>query len=253
MINPENANIVDKSNCHTLTVDKITSYLVHDISNVLQTIVGSADMLIMAKSTDSLIHAKAQTIKTASMSAIKLMNYILDLNYKKSPKKRILDINISIKNISEILDRICGSRVNVYYDLKSNIPPVVATELYVEEILLNLVVNARDAIKTEGIINISTGIMNLKKAKEIAVFNTVKAGNYVYVSVKDNGNGIPENIMELIHQPTFTTKKNGNGIGLHIVYTIAKELSGFVTVESTEYKGTTISVHIPGVYADAAA
>ena len=84
LINPENANIVDKSNCHTLTVDKITSYLVHDISNVLQTIVGSADMLIMAKY-GLTYTCKAQTIKTASMSAIKLMNYILDLNYK-SPK-----------------------------------------------------------------------------------------------------------------------------------------------------------------------
>ena len=245
MINPENTNIVSKSNCHTLTVNKITSYLVHDISNVLQTIVGSAEILITAKSMDSLINARAQTIKTASMTAIKLKNYILDLNYKKSFKKRILNINISIENISEILDRICGNRANVYYDLKSSIPSVEATDLYIEEMLLNLVINARDAIKTEGIIKVSTGAVNLKAAKEIAVFDTVKAGNYVYISVKDNGIGIPENIMELIHQPAFTTKKNGNGIGLHIVYTIAKELSGFVTVESTEFKGTTITVHIP--------
>ena len=73
---------------HLLTVNKITSYLVHDINNVLQTIIGSAEMLLMAKNTDALINARAKTIKTASLSAIKLMNYILDLNYKRGFDKR---------------------------------------------------------------------------------------------------------------------------------------------------------------------
>ena len=230
---------------HLLTVNKITSYLVHDINNVLQTIIGSAEMLLMAKNTDALINARAKTIKTASLSAIKLMNYILDLNYKRGFDKRKLDINLCVENMQDILDKICGSRATIYYELYSGPLNVIATELYIEEILFNLTINSKDAISTEGIITISTAVVNYETAPTVSVFGTVNAGRYCYIKVKDTGCGIAKNIMSLIHKPTFTTKKNGNGIGLHIVFTIAKELSGFVTVESAEQKGTTITVYIP--------
>lgn len=246
MINISKAkNTIQKNAEHIISVNEITSYLVHDINNILQTILGSAEILIMANKTDAFIHSKACAIKTSSLSAVRLMKYILDLNYKKSFETRKLNINDCIVNMKDILEKLCGNRISVVYNLKEIIAPVVATDLYIEEILLNLVINARDAIKTEGVIKIATGEIVYNNTKVLPAFEQVSAGHYCYISVIDNGCGIPQNIIEEIHKPTFTTKKNGNGIGLHIVYTIAKELAGFVEIKSAECEGTTITVHIP--------
>ncbi|HOS60297.1 MAG TPA: ATP-binding protein [Syntrophorhabdaceae bacterium] len=238
-------NIVNNKADHILSINEITSYLVHDINNILQTIVGSAEILIMTNQNNALAHSKACAIKTSSLSAVRLMKYILDLNYKKSFEKRKMYINDCITNMQDILDKLCGNRITITYELKELLAPVVAIDLYIEEILLNLTINARDAINTEGLIKIATGEKVLESAKKIPAFGQVSAGNYSYISVNDNGCGIPQDILDKIHKPAFTTKKNGNGIGLHIVYTIAKELSGFVTVKSAESVGSTITVYIP--------
>ncbi len=173
------------------------------------------------------------------------MKYILDMNYRKSFEKRKIDINDCIVNMKDILERLCGNHITITYDLKETLAPVVATDLYIEEILLNLVINARDTIKTEGVIKIATGLKTLKEAIIVPVFNQVLAGQYNYISINDNGCGMSQDVIKKIHKPSFTTKKNGNGIGLHIVYTIVKDLAGYIIVESTEFKGTTVAVYIP--------
>jgi len=230
---------------HIITVNKLTSYIVHDINNVLQTILGCAEILMLARNNDDIVKQKAIAIKTASVSAIRLMKYIIDINYKRGLEKRKLNINYCIENMQDIIEKICGNRITVCSNLNEHIPLISSAELYVEEILLNLVINARDAIITEGVITIETGTVNHKTEKEIPLFGTVEKKRYAYIAVKDNGIGMSGEVKKMAYKPTFTTKKNGNGVGLHIVFAIAKELSGYVTIKSAEYKGTTVTVHIP--------
>ncbi|NOX19937.1 MAG: response regulator, partial [Nitrospirae bacterium] len=163
-------------------------------------------------------------------------------------KKRRLDINRFVNDSLATIKRMIEEKIVISADLHPNLPAIEADEGQLYQVLLNLVINARDVMKSGGKIVISTGLRDVGGLNKIAL----KAGKYVYLSVRDTGPGIPEHIKDRIFEPFFTTKpkSKGTGLGLSVVYSIVNEHDGFIEVKTELDKGTEFIVLFPAVNAD---
>ena len=230
-------------------VGQLASGVAHDFNNLL-TIIKGYSSLLLEKDPDGPDANAAREIQQAADRAASLTHQLLAFGRKQTLQPRILDLNTVVRGLETMLRRVVTENVDLIISTAADIGFVKADPVQMEQVLLNLVVNARDAMPSGGRLTIRTG--HLDVPADFGRDETlVRAGSYVTLSVSDNGIGMDAETRSRIFEPFFTTKEvgKGTGLGLATVYGIIKQSNAHIEVESEPGKGTTFRVLLPGVQA----
>ncbi|HET7827098.1 MAG TPA: response regulator [Anaeromyxobacter sp.] len=224
-------------------VGRLAGGVAHDFSNVLAVILGYSDLLIRdLPAGDPRIREYADGIVEAAHRAVGVTRQLLTLSRKKLLRPEVLTVNKVVQDLGKLLSRAIGERIELTQKLGDKIPPILADADQLAQVLLNLAVNARDAMPDGGPLEISTASVELgMPAPELGL----PAGRYVTLAVKDGGCGMSEEVRTRIFEPFFTTKETGTGLGLATVYGIVRQAGGAIRVESRPGEGSTFTVYLP--------
>jgi PAS domain S-box-containing protein len=231
-------------------VGRLAGGVAHDFNNILGVIIGYLDLSMVLVAPGSPLNRHLDQIKKASDHAVLLTRQLLAFSRQQVVFPKILNLNDVVRDVTNMLQRMVGEDVAISFRPATPIGSVRVDPGQIEQILMNLVVNARDAMPTGGNINIETDNAELD---EHYVFQHVgaRAGQYVVLAVSDTGCGMDEGIKSQIFEPFFTTKGvgQGTGLGLSTVYGIVKQNAGTIFVYSEPRKGTTFKIYLPRVAA----
>ncbi|MDX2511731.1 MAG: response regulator [Desulfobacterales bacterium] len=227
----------------------------HDFNNILTTIIGNASLALMEVGKDGPLREEIEEIKTAGERAATLTRQLLTFSRKQIIQPKILDLNELLTDIEKMLGRLIGEGVELLTDPGPALWQVEADPGQMEQVIMNLVINARDAMPMGGKLNIETANMDLDESYFREHGTKDQPGAYVMLVVSDTGSGMDKETQEHIFEPFFTTKgvDKGTGLGLSTVYGIVKQNDGFVWVYSESGQGTTFKVYLPKVRGDAEA
>jgi PAS domain S-box-containing protein len=229
-------------------VGRLAGGVAHDFNNLLTAINGYSDLILCGMEVESPIKSRIQEIKKAGERAASLTRQLLAFSRKQMLQPRVLDLNTIITELDKMLRRLIGEDVLLETRLDARLGKVKADPGQIEQILMNLVVNARDALPVGGHVTIGTRNRHLDQTY-IRGQEIVKPGRYVVLSVSDDGCGMNPDTQEKIFEPFFTTKEfgKGTGLGLSTVYGIVKQSEGSIWVYSELGKGTTFNIYLPRV------
>ncbi|MGB8731622.1 MAG: PAS domain S-box protein, partial [Candidatus Sulfotelmatobacter sp.] len=219
----------------------------HDYNNLLGVILGNADLLLETTPTGAQQHYTEQ-IKKATRRAAQLTRQLLAFSRKQVLYPVILDLNAVVRDVGKILQRLIGEDVQIVTDLETSLDSTRADRGQIEQILMNLATNARDAMPNGGKFTIRTANAELGP-DDVALHPYAKLGRYVRLSVNDTGVGMTDAILYRVFEPFFTTKAEGRGTGLGLatVYGIVKQSTGYIWVSSAPGAGTTFDIYLPRV------
>src|SRR5205814_6000895 len=227
-------------------IGQLAGGVAHDFNNLLTVIQGHAGLMLNSERLPSELAGDAQQITFAAERAASLTRQLLTFSRRQVMQPRNLDLNEVVANMTRMLQRILGEDISLNVQYTPLLASVYADPGMVEQALLNLVVNSRDAMPRGGQLLINTGVVDIDAAS-LQDNPDAKAGPAVYLSVRDTGCGIaPENLSH-IFEPFFTTKDvgKGTGLGLATVYAVAKQHNGWIRVHSELGNGTTFRIHFP--------
>jgi PAS domain S-box-containing protein len=228
-------------------VGRLTGGIAHDFNNVLSAIIGYTDFILMKTDKEDENRQHLQEIKKAGERAAALTHQLLAFSRKQVLKPEVLDPNNVIKELEKMIRRIIGEDIIFMANLKPDVDRIKADPAQMEQIIMNLAINARDAMPTGGKLTIETANVFLDEGyanHHIAV----KPGTYVMLAVSDNGVGMDKEIQEHIFEPFYSTKgEKGTGLGLATVYGIVKQSGGSIWVYSEPGQGTTFKIYFPRV------
>ncbi|MEX0591543.1 MAG: ATP-binding protein [Xanthobacteraceae bacterium] len=227
-------------------IGQLTGGVAHDFNNLLTVISGSAEVLAEAVAGDSKLAAIVKAIDNAADRGAQLTQRMLAFARRQTLQSRTLDLNEVLKRISAILQRTLGEDISVRIVLADGLWPATADQSQLEDAILNLAVNARDAMPNGGELVLETANVHLDE-QYAAVNDEVTAGDYATVIVSDSGGGMPADVIERAFEPFFTTKDvgRGTGLGLSMVYGFVKQSRGHVKIYSEVGHGTSIRVYLP--------
>jgi PAS domain S-box-containing protein len=227
-------------------IGQLAAGIAHDFNNLLTVIQGHAGLLLASRSPESKDRKQLKAISAAADRASKLVRQLLTFGRRQFMQAQPMDLRDTLSTVSEMLPRILGEHITVEVIARTSLPPIVADAGMMEQLLMNLSVNARDAMPDGGRLTIKAE--KVQFGPEAAQNNQeARAGEFLSLSVSDTGCGIPaENLMR-IFEPFFTTKPvgKGTGLGLATVYGIAKQHQGWIEVQTQVGKGSTFLVFIP--------
>jgi two-component system cell cycle sensor histidine kinase/response regulator CckA len=233
-------------------VGKLAGGIAHDFNNVLGAIMMATDFLVNAhKPTDPSFQDIMQIRQNANRAA-SLVRHLLAFSRKQTLRPQVLDLGEGLSDLTMLLRRLIGENVTLNVVHGRDLWPVKADIAQFEQVIINLVVNARDAMPSGGKLTLRTGNIGAEESARYQ-YKGMPAGEYVVVEVEDTGTGIAPAILDKIFDPFFTTKETGKGtgLGLSTVYGIVKQTGGFVYVDSELGRGTTFRIflprHVPGV------
>jgi two-component system cell cycle sensor histidine kinase/response regulator CckA len=225
--------------------------IAHDFNNLLTVINGNCHLLRTKLAENDGSHVFAAAIHAAGTQAAKLMRQLLMFSRGVSQEPAVLDVNQMVKQSGEIWQQVVGEKIEMVMDCEENLWPVVADRGQIEQVLLNLVLNARDAMPEGGRIVVKTRNAELPPAGGDSP-HSVETGKqelsrFIQISVDDTGVGMPESVRTRIFEPFFTTKKFGQGIGLGLpmCHGIVKQSGGWIDVSSKPGCGSTFFVTLP--------
>ncbi|MGO9119531.1 MAG: PAS domain S-box protein [Desulfomonilaceae bacterium] len=227
-------------------IGSLAGGVAHDFNNLLTAIIGYSNLLLQKMPAESPYHYKIIQIYVAAERAAGLTKQLLAFSRKQVLDVKILDLNSVIEEMSNMLRRMIGEHIEFTTVMNPSLGKVKADKSQVEQILMNLAINARDAMPTGGALTIETD--NVVLDEEYArVHQEIQAGPYVMIAVSDVGHGISKDIMPRIFEPFFTTKQKGQGtgLGLSTAYGIIKQHQGHITAYSEPDRGTTFKVYLP--------
>jgi two-component system cell cycle sensor histidine kinase/response regulator CckA len=230
-------------------IGRLAGGVAHDFNNLLGVILGSAELLADAKDL-SQVQRRAAEIQKAGQRAANLTRQLLAFSRKQMIEPRVIDLNAKIFEITEMLVRLAGEDVEICALLPPDLGKIRADPSQIEQILLNLVVNSRDAMPDGGKITIETHNIDREPA-DADSHTSVLPGRYVMIAVSDSGQGMGKETLAHMFEPFFTTKSNGTGLGLATVYGAVKQSGGNIWVYSEPGKGTTFKIYFPRVNAPA--
>jgi two-component system, cell cycle sensor histidine kinase and response regulator CckA len=227
-------------------VGKLASGVAHDFNNLLTIISGYVSMLL---DKENLPPGSAEALKrvfTASRQATGLVRQLLLFSRKRSPKREVIELNTEIEVMSGMLQRLLGEMVVVSFEPAAEAPRVSADIGMLEQVLMNLSVNARDAMPRGGRLTITVGVQARGGSRAPQEAPTRRA-EYAFIAVRDTGTGIPAAILPRIFEPFFTTKDEGRGTGLGLATArdIAKRHDGWIDVETNVGVGTVFRIFLP--------
>ena len=227
-------------------VGQLAGGVAHDFNNVLTAIIGFADLLLLKHNPGDPSFSDLMSIKQSANRAAGLTRQLLAFSRRQTLRPQILEINSNVDDLTVLLKRLIGETIGLDVQPGRDVWPVRADLVQLEQVVVNLVVNARDAMPDGGTITIRT--RNVTEA-EAADFNYtgMPAADYVLIEVEDTGTGMPPEVLEKIFEPFFSTKElgKGTGLGLSTVYGIIKQTGGFIYPESTVGVGTTFRIFLP--------
>ncbi len=220
----------------------------HDFNNLLQAVLGYTQMLLLGRERDDPEFWKFKQIEKAARRASELTRQLLTFSRKVESKLRPIDLNNEVKQVQELLERTLPKMVHIELHLQDRPWTVSADPAQVEQILMNLGVNAMDAMPDGGRLLFETRNIVLD-GQFCSVHPGAKPGRYVLLNVSDTGAGMDKEIVEHIFEPFFTTKEvgKGSGLGLAIVYGIVKSHRGYIIPYSGPGQGTTFEIYFPAI------
>ncbi|MBI3288072.1 MAG: response regulator [Elusimicrobia bacterium] len=227
-------------------IGRLAGGVAHDFNNILTAISGYASLLENSLSADDPNRADVQEISKAGVRAASLTRQLLAFSRQQVLQPRLLECNAIVSGIEKMLKRLIGEDVDVAVRLDQNLGRIMADPGQIEQVLMNLVINSRDAMPHGGKITIGTENVELK-AESIRDHHGLVAGSYVMLSVSDTGSGMDAQTQARIFEPFFTTKEQGKGTGLGLatVYGIVKQSSGCIYVHSELGRGTIFKIYLP--------
>jgi PAS domain S-box-containing protein len=234
-------------------IGRLAGGVAHDFNNILMSIMGSADLLLMDLTPDHPAHDETIEIKQSVQRGAGLTRQLLAFSRRQATSPRLFALGDAINGMETMLRRLIGPEI----EFSSIRPPqptmVLADQAQIEQVVLNLVVNARDAMPDGGRLTVKVEEVDLDEAAAASEVDG-RPGRYARLSVSDTGTGIDEQTRARLFEPFFTTKEQGKGtgLGLSIVYGIVKQSGGHITVVSEPGKGATFNIYLPIAAAPAA-
>ena len=224
-------------------IGQLTGGVAHDFNNVLAAVLGNLELAEAATTEPSTLRLLGRAQDAAERGA-KLTDHLLSFARKQPLSREICDINQLITTINSLIKRTIGSSVLIKLNLSSDLWPVMADPVQFEMVLLNIVVNARDAMPKGGTITVATHNSPATSADQP---RDLSLGDYTCISVQDTGVGMSKELMHKVFEPFFTTKKigEGTGLGLSQVYGFCKQIGGSATLSSEVGAGTCINLFLP--------
>ena len=233
------------------TIGQLAGGIAHDFNNVLSAIMMANDFLLNAhKPTDPSFQDIMQ-IKQNATRAATLVRQLLAFSRRQTLRPTVLNLGDALSDIDLLLKRLIGEKVKLDVIHGRDLWPVKVDISQFEQVIVNLTVNARDAMPDGGSLTMRTGNVSADQAEKLA-YKGMPVADYVEIAVTDTGTGIPADIVEKIFEPFFSTKDvgKGTGLGLSTVYGIVKQTGGFVYVDSKEGQGTTFRIFLPRHHQD---
>nr|WP_256350390.1 ATP-binding protein [Pseudomonas gingeri] len=233
-------------------VGQLTGGIAHDFNNMLTGIIGSLDLMqryIAAGRSDEIGRFADAAVSSAQRAAA-LTHRLLAFSRRQSLDRKRIDPNQLVQSLQELFSRTKGAHIILKVELGQDVWPVNTDTGQLESALLNLVINARDAMPDGGELRVVTSNSYLDGG-DISTLEPVKAGDYVMIGVSDNGTGMSPLILAKAFDPFFTTKPigQGTGLGLSMIYGFAQQSGGHVTLESEPGKGTCVRLYLPRYHA----
>ncbi len=234
---------------HTQKIEAIstlTGGIAHDFNNILTAIIGYSNILKVKLKPEDPVRSYVEQILASSERAAGLTQSLLAFSQKTAVSLRPIQINETVQRAEKLIHQIIGKSIELRTDFVNADTTVLADSGQIEQILMNLATNARDAMPDGGSLLLSTEIKEIKN-EFIRTYGYGKPGAYVVMNVVDTGAGMDERTQDRIFEPFFTTKDigKGTGLGLSIVYGIVKQYQGFINCSSEVGKGTAFSIYLP--------
>jgi signal transduction histidine kinase len=226
-------------------VGRLAGGIAHDFNNILTAIYGYADLLLSDLDADDRRRSDVQEIRLMAQRAANLTRQLLAFSRQQMLQPQVLDLNVVIGDMRNMLERMIGTDVQVSFEPAPDLWTVRADRGQIEQVMMNLAGNARDAMPEGGSLMIRTA--NCGGSELLPVMPGLNPGDYVLLTVTDTGVGMPENVRTHVFEPFFTTKEQGKGTGLGLatIYGIVKQSGGGIYLESVENQGTMFSIYLP--------
>jgi PAS domain S-box-containing protein len=228
-------------------IGRLAAGVAHDFNNLLQVIIGCSEILHFTLPADSFEATKLIMILEAGNRGHELTRQLLAFSRKQVLQPRVLNLNAVVSELEGMLRPLIGEDIVLATVLEPDLAPLQADANQLEQVLMNLAVNARDAMPQGGRLSIQTANAELGP-NDVSRYNyEVKPGAYVKLQVRDTGEGMDEKTLSHIFEPFFTTKESGKGtgLGLSTVYGIVKQSGGYIWAESQPGQGTTFTIYLP--------
>jgi two-component system cell cycle sensor histidine kinase/response regulator CckA len=229
-------------------VGQLAGGVAHDFNNILTAIIGHCDLMLMRHTPGDIDYDDIQQIKSNSNRAAGLTRQLLAFSRQQTLRPQVLQLPDAVSEVSHLLKRLLGETVELVVKHGRNLGPIRADPGQLEQVIINLAVNARDAMapKGGGTLTIQTYSVNADQVAELGS-DILPIANYSALSVTDTGTGIQPSVLGKIFEPFFTTKEvgKGTGLGLSTVYGIVKQSGGFIFADSKVGEGTTFVIYLP--------
>lgn len=227
-------------------IGQLAGGVAHDFNNLLTAISGHCDLLLLRHATEDPEYSDLIQIHQNANRAAALVGQLLAFSRKQTLKPERIDLQETLSELAHLLNRLVGERIKLRLAHAPDLGPIRADKRQLEQVVMNLVVNARDAMPSGGTIRVETEAVTLRAEmrRDRAV---VPAGDYALIRVSDTGIGIPPDRLQKIFEPFYTTKRvgEGTGLGLSTAYGIVKQSGGFIFVDSTEGEGSIFQLYFP--------
>lgn len=229
-------------------IGQLAGGVAHDFNNLLVAIGGYTDLVLASFSADDARRSDLLEVRKAAERAAVLTRQLLAFSRRQVLHPRVLDVNLLVGGVENLLRRTIGEDIDLVLDLNPDVEPIRADRTQLEQVLLNLAVNARDAMAAGGQLRFATENVEVDEVFAGRV-PPMTAGRYVCLTVSDTGSGMTAEVQARIFEPFFTTKESGKGTGLGLatVFGIVKQSGGFIWVDSKPAHGTVFDIYLPAV------
>ncbi|CAN5657215.1 hypothetical protein BH23GEM8_BH23GEM8_18960 [soil metagenome] len=230
-------------------VGRLAGGIAHDFNNLLMVIQGSVHLILMDPAADNPYRQDLQEIVRATGRAAELTRQLLAFGRKQVLRPKVISINTTVEELNKMIGRVIGADIELRTELDPALSSVRVDPGQLEQVALNLIVNARDAMPAGGVLTLRTEHWNLTGEDAARAPYRVIPGPYVRLTVSDTGVGMPESVLKQVFEPFFTTKPRGkgSGLGLSTAYGIVKQSGGYIWITSHPGRGTSIEIYLPRV------
>lgn len=233
------------------SVGRLAGGMAHDFNNLLTTILGYSELIGMDESLNDTVAEGIEDIRKSAERGARLIRQLLAFSRKQILQPRPINLNELITDLEKMLKRLIEENIDLITKLEPEIKQIEADPVQIEQVIMNLAVNSRDAMPQGGKLTIETGNVYLDE-EYCRVHSGVQPGDYVLLAVSDNGCGMDEEVRRQVFDPFFTTKEvgKGTGLGLATVYGIVKQSGGYIWVYSEPEQGTVFKIYLPQIKED---